>query len=216
MSRRTRRLRASNVWAALILLALAGLLAACGTPSKTTAGAAPAVSVPTSPAAATTLTRTFAPYDAAGELIAAIHGHASGSCWTTSISAPAANTYRCLAGNQILDPCFAATPKASTVACFADPFSAGLLVTLSSALPKADPGTRADPWALQLADGTHCVAVTGTVHRLGSLNLDYACGASATAGLLAAAKVGAARQVEYVARTGAVPRNIAVSTAWRG
>jgi hypothetical protein len=168
----------------------------------------------TSPVSATTASKTFSPYNSAGDQVAATPTKASGSCWTSSIALPSFTTFRCLAGNSILDPCFApphaTAPK--TVACFTDPWSPGVLLTLTSALPKPDPGTRTSPWALELANGAHCVAVTGTVDQVGELNLGYGCGGIAEAGLQGAP--GSALSVEYRASAAQPLRRVAVRTAW--
>jgi hypothetical protein len=191
--------------------AAAALLTACT--GKTTPPAPPSHPA-TSPVSATTATKTFSPYNAEGVLTAATSTAASGNCWTTSIALPGATDYRCMAGNQILDPCFApphvTAPK--TVACFTDPWSPGVLLTLTAALPSPDAATRSTPWALELSDGTHCVAITGTVDQVGDLDLGYSCGGSAEAALVGTA--GTAWSVQYRASDDQPLHSVAVSTAW--
>jgi hypothetical protein len=204
--RPSHRLRASIFLGAVA----AALLAGCS------GSASPAPSpAPTSPVAATTVSKTFSPYDSAGAQVSATATKASGNCWTSSIALPSTTTFRCFAGNSILDPCFApphvSAPK--TVACFADPWSSGVLLTLTAALPKPDPGTRTSPWALELANGAHCVAVTGTVDQVGALNLGYDCGGISEAGLQGAP--GSALSVEYRSSAAQPLRPVAVRTAWR-
>src|SRR5579863_2030262 len=41
-----------------------------------------------------------------------------GYCWEASLAANVPNAYRCFQGNMIHDPCFAASRRAATVACF--------------------------------------------------------------------------------------------------
>jgi hypothetical protein len=202
------RLRASIVVAAGA--ALAGTLAGCS--SHTIA----ATHVSASPAAATTVTQTFTPFDSTGAITAPISGHQTGDCWTSSIALPRNTTYRCVAGNQILDPCFAPPhPTTSpTLACFADPWSAGVLLALDQPLPKPDGTPRSSPWALELAGGIHCVALTGTIDQVGSLDLSYGCGGSAEAGLVSPSTPGGALSVQYRSADAQPLRTVAVRTAW--
>jgi hypothetical protein len=195
--------------------AVAGLLTACassgnsGNAGKAPVGTTPSTGTGTStvlagrpaPASAppahagSTVARTahhtFAPYDASGRLTAAVSGgQRSGNCWTTSIAVPIAGVYRCFAGNEILDPCFAPAAETSppTVACFADPWHPGTLLTLRRALPKDDPQlTDGHPWALELANRARCVDITGVVPRLAGVDLEYRCGPGLVAGFGAAA-----------------------------
>ena len=122
------------------------------------------------------MVRAYLPFDAAGKPAGTVSATRSGECWTTSVAATVASAYRCRAGNTILDPCFAVTPRARTVACAADPWSAVEVLHLTSPLPTGEPmgdGTR--PWAVQLANGVRCVASTGTVPEVAGFLLDYSC-----------------------------------------
>ena len=174
-----------------------------------------------SPAAPTTVTSTFAPYAADGTLTATVSEHLAGNCWTSSIALPSAHTYRCLADNQILDPCFA-PPTAiapSVIACFTDPWTPGIDLRLTQPLPAADPGSRSTPWAIQLSDGVRCVVLTGTVDQVGALDLEYRCGTTGEAGLVsstASAASTAALRVEYRASTAQPLQELTVTTEWRG
>ena len=220
MIRPSRRLRASTFGGAVTwMVAVAILVTACSSPGTSATSASPAAPGPTSQvAAATTVTREFTPYTADGQLAIAVATHLSGSCWTTSIALPSAHTYRCLADNQILDPCFApaAVAKPTSVACFTDPWTSGVELTLSQPLPAADAGTRSMPWAVQLVDGTRCVALTGTVDQVGDLDLEYGCGSTGEAGLVPSAPSSATLQVEYRASDAQPLHQVAVATAWRG
>lgn len=162
--------------AVLLLAAVAVLLSSC---AGSRAGAdRPAGSGqaggPAAPVA--TVVRAYLPFDAAGKPAGTVSATRSGECWTTSVAATVASAYRCRAGNTILDPCFAVTPRARTVACAADPWSAVEVLHLTSPLPTGEPvgdGTR--PWAVQLANGVRCVASTGTVPEVAGFLLDYSC-----------------------------------------
>src|SRR5580658_3794361 len=52
-----------------------------------------------------------------------VSDRARGSCFTHSLSTDRPDAWRCFEGNDILDPCFAASPHAVTVACAESPFS---------------------------------------------------------------------------------------------
>ena len=67
-----------------------------------------------------------------------------------------------------------------------DPWTSGVRLILTAALPTPDATTRTTPWwALQLSPmAARCVAVTGTVDQVGSVDLRYSCGDTAEAGLV--------------------------------
>lgn len=123
-----------------------------------------------------TVRHTFAPYDSSGRLTVPVARHATGNCFTTSLAAPGGATYRCFAGNQILDPCFArpgTTTGGGTLACVADPWSKATVLTVTKTLPGGSSVQRV--WAFRRADGARCVAATGTVPAVHGRNLDYHC-----------------------------------------
>lgn len=162
--------------------------------------------------------KTFHAYRADGGLAVRVADVATGHCWTTSIAVPAAaGAYRCLSGNQILDPCFVpATPsKPLEVACIADPWSEAVVLRLSGALPKPLPGGDggARPWALVLDNGARCVAATGTVPEVHGVNLDYHCRNGRDAGALNTSRtLDTAAYGDSQART---LTRLAVVTIWR-
>lgn len=186
------------------------LLAGCAS-----AGRHPARGSSQSAAAATSV-RTFAAYDAGGQLAVQVHDVEQGSCWTTSIAAPVAHAYRCLAGNSILDPCFApASGTVTQVACVAAPWAQAEMLQLTGRLPSGPPAGNPDrPWAFQLSSGVRCVASTGTVPLVSGVDLGYHC----TDGTDAALADPAARQViaEYAPPGATVLQRVAVTTIWRG
>lgn len=182
----------------------------------------PASSIPagttTSAAATRPVVRVFDPFAAAGDrLTVPVAARAGGSCWTSSVAAPSDHTFRCFVGNQILDPCFAAPGAASgtgsTVACLPDPWSPARVVTLTKPLPAAGPVGVARPWALELANGARCTAVTGVVPALDGVDLTYSCGGSTAAGSRGPLDAGVTA-VEYGPRSGPLVR-VAVTAVWR-
>jgi hypothetical protein len=173
--------------ASLLALTLAGC-ASRTTPSGSGSGNTPAGAAAAKPVVHYSVPnqKVFAPYDQSGKLAARVTGSEHGTCWTSSISIPVSGVYRCLAHNQILDPCFAPAVETTplTVSCFADPWSPGTRVTLGAALPKDEPVLKdGSPWALELGNGAHCVVVTGAVPVLDGFALQYRCDAGAVASL---------------------------------
>ena len=156
---------------ALALLAFGLVAAACASHRPQGAGGA----------AKATVNKAFRAYNANGDLAVTVADVAPGSCWTTSIAAAVPGAYRCLSGNQILDPCFAAPAKPGPVevACLETPWSQATVLHLTGALPKPDPADDGDssarPWAFELDNGVRCVASTGTVPAVQGVSLGYHC-----------------------------------------
>lgn len=87
------------------------------------------------------------------------------------------DAWRCMVGNQIYDPCFAAAAHATSVICGALPSRPyGIQVRLSAPLPSHDPvhGTR-QPWILELGDGTTCGFFTGATSGVQGQRVNYGC-----------------------------------------
>jgi len=128
----------------------------------------------------------FTPYDENGILDADISKTEAGKCWTSSIAMPISGVFRCIVDNEIMDPCFA--PAVDTdpvsVACFSDPWTPGIKLTLNQALPTEDLILKdGNPWALELANGARCVVLTGALPVLGRYTLQYKCDNGAVASL---------------------------------
>lgn len=89
-----------------------------------------------------------------------------GRCWTNSIAAARPDAWRCMAGNEIFDPCFEAADGRSVV-CNPNPAKGfgGFGLRLKEPLPKPDlPATAVvggGVWLVELADGTLCSPATG-------------------------------------------------------
>lgn len=194
--------------AAVVLVALAGCT---GSNSH-----APAVTQSSSAFDATVVTR-FTPYSSAGALIASVTARATGRCWTGSIVVPVAGAYRCIVGNNIADPCFAPPhpTRPVTVACLPDPWSGAQVVTVTDPLPVTRPiGNAARPWAVQLANGAHCVASTGTVQSVQGIALNLLCPGEMAAGGLDTANP--LWQVQYGPKAGGPLTRVDVARAWHG
>ena len=208
-----------------VLLA-AALLAGCASHSTgQRAGApqspprtAPSTSVATTHTPAATVDRTFDPYNSSGRLTVPVAKRVSGHCWEISLAAPTPHTYRCLSGNQILDPCFVAAPGADSVACFTDPWSQATVLRLTEPLPKSRLGANMQrPWALVLAAATsslRCVAVTGTAPFVKGVGLGYDC----RNGSFAALRMSAAGKASAVVGrpNGHALHSLPVTAIWQG
>lgn len=125
----------------------------------------------------------FEPFTADGTLTVRVHGSRTGSCFTSSIATPLAGAYRCLSGNDLLDPCFASpVANPTSVVCFADPWSPGVSVKLTGKLPTDQPIVRDGlAWALELANSERCLVMTGALPTVDGRPLQYRCGDSAVA-----------------------------------
>lgn len=119
-------------------------------------------------------------WTAKGELRRGLHvgARVKGYCWTESMTIP--GEYRCMAGNDIYDPCFARPDvKTQMVGCAKNPWMTAIVeMRLTKKLPalpmSRTTGTRAGtsqpevvvastlPWALRLSSGLGCVLGTGT------------------------------------------------------
>lgn len=162
------------------------------------------------------MTHVFAAFDSGGAPAAGVTAHRSGKCFTSSITVSARDAYRCLAGSQLFDPCFAAgtAPLARTVDCYESPWSGAVEVRLRTALPAPDaPLKIAQPWAIQLAGGDRCVVTTGTTQLVRGVAMRYQCGAG-TAGLTSSA-TGTNMLLEalFLPTTGPAHR-VAVTASW--
>lgn len=209
-----RRIRCAVLLAVILLIASACARTSTGHPAnsehRTTSAAA------TSPADGSTVSRTFTPFDATGELTVPVSRTVTGHCWTSSVAAPGSRAYRCLAGTAtILDPCYAGPAvRPTSVACFADPWSDAVVLRIAQLLPASGGNGPPRAWAMELVGGVRCVTSTGTVPMVAGQNLPYRCtdGSAATVPAAASAVV-----VARYARSGATDlRGCRVLTLWRG
>lgn len=101
-----------------------------------------------------------------------------GSCFGPSLASPTRpDAWRCSAGNNILDPCFAGPGQTGPLLCAADPFSSQVKqLTLTEELPdeRAD-GDSGLPWALELHNDARCTMLTGATAALAGKRIDYGC-----------------------------------------
>lgn len=113
-----------------------------------------------------------------------VSGKVKGSCWTHSLASDRSDAWRCMAGNDIYDPCFSGSPHEGTVACAEGPFSKNVvLMTLTKALADNVMLTgelgglrlRGAPWGLRLVSGDTCVFAQGATDAVAGVRLNYAC-----------------------------------------
>ena len=92
------------------------------------------------------------------------------------------DTYRCIAGNSISDPCFA-LPDTSMV-CGANPTKADakpFLMRVSGSLPSGAPNAaqieagKKNGWLVKLPDGTVCGFLTGATAGFDGKRINYGC-----------------------------------------
>jgi hypothetical protein len=160
--------------------------------------------------------RTFAPFGPDGAPAAGVAAHRSGSCFATSITVAKRNAYRCLAGNDLLDPCFARSRTASNVYCYASPWARATRLRLTKSLKSTVPSSRplrvTQPWAIRLAGGRRCIATGGTTQVVRGVPLSYRCGTAGMAGLHRSHR--ALRMALFSGRNGAL-HDVAVAAEWR-
>jgi hypothetical protein len=128
---------------------------------------------------------------------------ASGSCFTNAIGLGRADAWRCTTDDNLIhDPCFEVPPTAITptgtpvgtaaegegsiVVCGADPITGerGFRLVLTEPLPAPDPGNLSNAWLVQLADGTYCGLLTGTVPGVDGQVAPYGCADEARSNLM--------------------------------
>lgn len=159
----------------------------------------------------------------------------AGECWTDSAAVDRAEAWRCVAGNEIYDPCFALAELKDAVVCGADPArrKPGFVLELAKPLPERSPSQLAEalPWMLKLADGSVCELTTGTSAQVDGQDVPYECSDSRPCsddrcayltGVTTNLKRGApwrAEKVAFRSSRGEVKllkrRSIAVVTAWQ-
>ncbi len=151
------------------------------TPTRSSAvsTASSTTSTTASTAAQPTATKIYSPVNADGGLAVSVTNTRKGSCFTTSDTAERPDAYRCTVGNNIYDPCF--TVNATQALCPVNgPWANRGLLLNGAALPNGttpnqDAGTKGPPWAIQLADGTNCLEISGATTVTAGQRLGYVC-----------------------------------------
>lgn len=213
INRHARRLRATTVVLAIALL-LAGCAGSANTPQASSHGAPhETTTVVSAGGNDVTQMRTFTPFRPDGAPASGVAAHRSGSCFTSSITVATHDAYRCLAGNTLLDPCFARSHTARNLFCYTAPWSEATRLHLTKPLPRPTKPLRLTfPWAIQLAGNIRCIASGGTTDVKRGIPLSYQC-PSGEAGLYRSHR--ALQKALFSGRNGAL-HNVDVAVEWRG
>jgi hypothetical protein len=101
----------------------------------------------------------------------------AGSCFSNAIGLGRADAWRCTTDDNVIhDPCFQ-VDDAPTIVCDADPVTGaeGFVLELSEPLPAVDVGNVSQFWKIELASGTICGLMTGTIPGVGDQVAPYGC-----------------------------------------
>jgi hypothetical protein len=176
--------RWSTAGAALLAVSAAGVVIALvvGGSGKTTSSSSSrstTSTTPTTPRPAPTATQLFSPANAGGGLAVSVTKRASGACFTGSIVAMRSDAWRCTVGNVIFDPCISVNQDQVLCPSSGPWTNSGVLVSLPGGLPAAladqNQGTGGQPWAVQLASGAQCLAISGATTVISGQRLAYNC-----------------------------------------
>jgi serine/threonine protein kinase len=171
---------------ALVAVIGAGVAIALGATGSGKTVTTTSTTTPTTTSTSTTVTpqptatKIFNPVNTSGALAVSVTKTQRGNCWTTSETAARTDAYRCMSGNNIYDPCFTAVQPGQALCPVDGPWSnSGVLLTHSGPVagltPNKDEGTRGPPWAIQLGDGTNCLAISGATSLIAGQRLGYGC-----------------------------------------
>ena len=102
----------------------------------------------------------------------------SGSCWSSSAVLDREDAWRCMAGDDIYDPCFSMEGDGQAVICDTNPLdeSKGFKLNLTASLPPH--GTIApekSAWVFELPDGTDCSFMGGATAAFDGQRVNYSC-----------------------------------------
>lgn len=177
------------------------------------------------PSSTQTMVRVFVPWRPNGSLSSGISvvKRVSGSCWTGSIAVDEQNAWRCVASNEILDPCFAPKFSANVVdlACDPAPWNGKVvLLRLTKVLPLSEANpvnstvSTARSWAIELVNDDKCFLGTGANAAIDDVQMVYYCASGSAAGPL---DVGHEPwTVEYEKQGTDFLQPMDVSVAWSG
>jgi Protein kinase domain len=151
------------------------------TPTLTSASVSRSTSTPSTatPTPTPTATEIFSPVNASGGLAVSVTHEQRGSCLGGSIVIARSDAWRCLVGNDVYDPCFMVNQ--TQVLCPNDgPWAnTGILVNIPGGLPSAaaikNQGTSGQPWAIELADGSKCLPISGASSVIANQRLNFDC-----------------------------------------
>jgi hypothetical protein len=99
-----------------------------------------------------------------------------GRCFWASVASQQRGAFRCMEGNGIYDPCFAASRH--EVFCLDTPWTRRVIKLRVGRLPRPrNEGVSRlrRPWGMRLSDGRRCVIGTGTANYVGDTPVRYHC-----------------------------------------
>lgn len=134
-------------------------------------------------AGAATRVGGYSPFNAEGALRAGLRVTPAfgGACTTGSFVLSDDLAYRCFIGSVIRDPCFLdevqGNSERSVVVCAESPWARDVVRLRVTGALKSSYGARPGgaPWAVRLASGRRCVAVTGATALVRGRRLSYTC-----------------------------------------
>jgi hypothetical protein len=125
-----------------------------------------------------TKTHIYEPFTANGKPAVHVSKTVHGSCFAGSIAAIRSDAWRCMAGNNIFDPCFSSSKAGGYVLCSLGPWQASVKLDYSGHLSGGNHGHASmsrDPWAVETTDGKKCMLGTGTADVIGHRASTYFC-----------------------------------------
>lgn len=153
------------------------------TPMRTPTPVPTAMPTPITESTTQHLFQPFGPTGVAPEL--KVSQTVEGHCWVGSLAdSYRSDAWRCAAGNNILDPCFADPFRNQDfLICSESPLSETVIVlnlteplpVLSTPPPETVELRKALPWAIELEEGHVCHFATGATGAIGGKRLNYGC-----------------------------------------
>ncbi|MCL2394528.1 MAG: DUF4232 domain-containing protein [Acidimicrobiaceae bacterium] len=177
-------------WAATLCLAVV-VAAAGGTATRASASTTSTSSrAPnrTAKARVGTQTRYAAPVDLEGRSSGSVvSATVQGTCTAGSDVIANVSVYRCFAGHDVYDPCWAVVApgaaSAAAVLCLPAPWSKSAVKVVAphlSAGISISPGEQGEPWGVRLTDHQECLAVQGARNQFRGTFVDFTCSAGPT------------------------------------
>jgi hypothetical protein len=219
---RSRPARAAGIRARLIAALIIAPVTVAIAAGCSSGPGAPSPAATTTAAATATRQVHVAPVGPDGAAPAAFRVTRSAASATCEPGSEAiGQAYRCFAGNEVYDPCWAERTSRPTVLCVGEPWAAtGTQLSVTGtlgALPAAGSGA-APPWGVELAGGQRCVLLQGAHGEFDGLVIDYYCTPrlSLLRGLIKAGPLWRARSVVVQSgRSSSGPVEV-ITTAWFG
>ena len=146
----------------------------------------------------------------------------TGTCPAGSLSNSRPDAWRCQDTNRGYDPCFRGFQADQLMlACPESPWSPNVVLLAPTTEVPADQTNRENfttalPWALELADGSHCVRLGGTQLVYAGLRTNYSCEGGSVTGMLGVPDRSQThwRVFALSAENPLIARQIGVDVAW--